>query len=129
MAFSAEAVAVLGARQGLFGCSPPGLCSPFLPESFLRSGYSCWKSGCSQPGSAQTSARAHSVLVLGDRPTAVKVFRRSCLPILCHGDCFSADAFRVPVSERLVSADTARLHVVRSLGVSVCLPRKTFSNT
>ena len=57
------------------------------------------------------SAGAHSVHVLGDRTTVVKIFTRACLPILYHGDCFSANAFRVPVSERLVSADTALLSI------------------
>lgn len=74
------------------------------------------------------SARAHSVHVLRDRPTVVKIFTRSCL-LLYHSDCFSADASRVLVSEWLLSADTTVLHFVLSLGMLVCLPRKTFSNT
>lgn len=72
------------------------------------------------------SAGARSVHVLGDRPTVVKIFTRSCLPILYYGDRFSANAFRVPVSEQLISADTALLHLVLGLGMFICLP---FSNT
>lgn len=72
------------------------------------------------------SAGARSVHVLGDRPIVVKIFTRSCLPILYYGDRFSANAFRVPVSEQLISADTALLHLVLGLGMFICLP---FSNT
>lgn len=43
------------ARQGRFGCSPPGFCSPILQENFLRSEYSCWKIGRSQPGRSDQS--------------------------------------------------------------------------
>lgn len=102
-------------------------------RSFLTSVFSCRKRGRSQAGSAQASARAHLVHLLGDRPTVVKIFTRSCLLILYRGDCFSANAFRVPVSEQLLSTDTALLDLVlglegRFIAMFICLLRKTFSN-
>lgn len=39
--------------------------------------------------------------VLGDRPTLVKIFTRSCIPILYLSDHCSANASRVPLSQHL----------------------------
>lgn len=37
------------ARQGRFGCCPPGFCCSFLWEKFLRNEHLCWERECSQP--------------------------------------------------------------------------------
>lgn len=93
------------------------------------------RGGCTKGAvSARASAGALSLLVFGGSPAAFKIFTRSPLRILYYGDCFSVNAFRVPVSELQVSADAALPDLVPSLDTQfiwmfICLLRDTFWNT
>lgn len=93
------------------------------------------RGGCTKGAvSVWVSAGALSLLVLGGSPVAFKIFTRSSLWILYYGDCFSVNAFRVPISELQISADAALPDLVPSLDsrfiwMFIRLLRETFSNT
>lgn len=123
--FPVKVVAVSGRGGGRFGCCPLGFCCSFLWEKFLRNEHLCWERECSQPeNSNQNLPRFTPMCVLGDRPTLVKIFTRSCIPILYHSDHCSANASRVPLSQYLYL-----LHLLLGLGLFIPLLRQAFSNT
>lgn len=118
-------------RRGGFGLGASLLVSAahFCGKSSLEMSICAGKGDAPNLGIQSESAEARSMCVLGDRPTLVKIFTRSCIPILYHSDHCSANASRVPLSHHLYLLILLCSIYCWVLGCSSLLLRQAFSNT